>query len=136
MRLADLIGARVLDRDGREIGHVSDVRLREYTAPGNAPADTELRIEGLVVAARRRGRLIACDHRPVDGPWPLARLALWAARNARWVPWSTIAEHAPPRRLGDPGTVRLIAHAGELTPLTDAHRDWSDTKGHSQKSTG
>ncbi|WP_185893574.1 PRC-barrel domain-containing protein [Streptomyces sp. WAC08241] len=124
MRLADLMGARVRDRDGREIGHVSDVRLREH--PG--PAGTVLKVEGLVVATRARGRLIAYDHRPVDGPWPLAWLARWAARNARWAPWPAVAAHEPPARLGDPGTVRLAVPGGELAPLTDAHDAWNATE--------
>ncbi|MFC8492035.1 hypothetical protein ACFUJU_14855 [Streptomyces sp. NPDC057235] len=125
MRLADLMGARVSDRDGREIGHVSDVRLREYAIPTRGPADTELRVEGLVVAARRRGRLIAYDHRPVDGPWPLAWLARWAARNVLWAPWSAVTDHEPPVRLGDAGTVRLAVAGIELAPLVNVHDDWS-----------
>ncbi|WEH38342.1 hypothetical protein [Streptomyces sp. AM 2-1-1] len=122
MRLADLMGARVQDRDGRHVGHVSDVRLREC---GDSP-DTVLRVEGLVVATRSRGRLIAYDHRPVDGPWPLARLARWAARNARWAPWPLVAGHEGPGRLGDPGTVRLLVGTDELPLLTDVHDDRTD----------
>ncbi|MFF0561727.1 PRC-barrel domain-containing protein [Streptomyces sp. NPDC020472] len=125
MRLADLMGARVRDRDGREIGHVSDVRLREYAARDRSPTGRELRVEGLVVATRRRGRLIAYEHRPVDGPWPLARLARWAARNALWAPWSMVADHEPPVRLGDPGIVRLTVSETELVPLVGAHDDWN-----------
>ncbi|MGJ7416069.1 hypothetical protein AB9128_09485 [Streptomyces cinereoruber] len=128
MRLADPMGARVSDRDGREIGHVSDVRLREYAIPARAPADTESRVEGLVVATRRRGRLIAYDHRPVDGPWPLARLARRAARNALWAPWSAVTDHEPPVRLGGPGAVRLTAVGTELAPLVDVHDDWSSMR--------
>ncbi|WP_411072607.1 hypothetical protein [Streptomyces sp. cmx-4-25] len=128
MRLADLMGARVRDRDGREIGHVSDVRLREHPAPDAGPAGTVLKVEGLVVATRARGRLIAYDHRPVDGSWPLTRLARWAARNARWAPWPAVAGHEPPDRLGDPGTVRLAVSGTELVPLTDAHDDWNSTR--------
>ncbi|MFC8269491.1 hypothetical protein ACFUIZ_27800 [Streptomyces cinereoruber] len=128
MRLADLMGARVRDPDGREIGHVSDVRLREHPAPDGAPADTVLKVEGLVVATRARARLIAYDHRPVDGPWPLARLARRAARGARWAPWPVVAAHEPPDRLGDPGTVRLVVPGTELASLTDVHHGWDSTQ--------
>ncbi|GGR36332.1 hypothetical protein [Streptomyces roseolus] len=127
MRLADLMGARVRDRDGREIGHVSDVRLREHPAPDGASADTVLKVEGLVVATRVRARLIAYDHRPVDGPWPLARLARRAARGARWAPWPVVAAHEPPDRLGDLGTVLLVVPGAELVPLTDVHHGWNTT---------
>ncbi|MFI8258672.1 hypothetical protein [Streptomyces filamentosus] len=128
MRLADLMGALVDDRDGQEAGHVSDVRLREHPAPDGDPTGTLLKVEGLVVATRARGRLIAYDHRPVDGPWPLARLARRAARDARWVPWSAVAGHEPPDRLGEPGTVRLTVPGAELDLLTDAHDAWNFTK--------
>ncbi|MFF7361608.1 hypothetical protein [Streptomyces sp. NPDC008125] len=71
-------------------------------------------------------RLIAYDHRPVDGPWPLARLARWASRNARWAPWAVVAGHEGPGRLGGPGTVRLLVTTDELPLLTEVHDDWRD----------
>ncbi|MBT2391821.1 hypothetical protein J7E87_20890 [Streptomyces sp. ISL-1] len=127
MRLADLMGARVLEPTGTEIGHVSDVRLVEQPTPDETGA-TVLRIEGLVVAAKRRTQLLAYDHRPVDGPWPLARLARRAARHARWAPWETIASHQLPERLGDAATIRLKCPATELSLLTDVHHQWASER--------
>ncbi|MEK9520598.1 hypothetical protein MIU24_14520 [Streptomyces venezuelae] len=119
MRLADLMGARVIDATGRDIGHVSDARLTETT-----PADMRprLRVEGLVTATRRRSRLLAYDHRPVDAPWPLTALARRATRHALWTPWTTVTAHRPPDRLGEPGTITLDQPA--TTPL-DMHTHWN-----------
>ncbi|WP_052680621.1 PRC-barrel domain-containing protein [Streptomyces sp. NRRL F-4428] len=124
MRLADLMGARVLDATGRDIGHVSDVRLTETTAP--AVTRPRLRIEGLVIATRRRGRLLAYDHRPVDGPWPLTALARRTTRHALWTPWTAVTAHRPPDRLGEPGTITLDQPATALTPLLDMHTHWNN----------
>ncbi|MBT2421844.1 hypothetical protein J7F01_40805 [Streptomyces sp. ISL-22] len=124
MRLADLIGARVTDPAGREVGHVSDVRLVEETSPGSTPGP-RLRVDGLVVAVRRRGRLLAYDHRPVQGPWPLAWLTRRVIRRARWVPWDCVAVHQPPAVVGERGSVRLSRTIDELVPLVRAHADWN-----------
>ncbi|MEU1193489.1 hypothetical protein [Streptomyces sp. NPDC005859] len=123
MRLVDLIGARVTDPAGREIGHVSDVRLVEETDPGGTPG-TRLRVDGVVVAVRRRGRLLAYEHRPVEGPWPLAWLTRRAVRLAHWAPWDCVAAHQPPSATGESGTVRLTRTVDQLTPLAQAHADW------------
>ncbi|TQK42383.1 hypothetical protein FBY35_3783 [Streptomyces sp. SLBN-118] len=125
MRLADLMGARVLEPTGAEIGHVSDVRLVEHPAPGDISGATVLQIEGLVVATRRRTQLVAYDHRPVEGPWPLARLARKAAHRARWAPWDRIASHHLPERLGEPATIHLRCPLKELPLITDVHHQWA-----------
>ncbi|MEV5439558.1 PRC-barrel domain-containing protein [Streptomyces sp. NPDC052682] len=125
MRLADLMGARIMDADGREVGHVSDVRLveeRVLTADG---AGLRMRVEGLVVAVRRRGRLLAYDHRPVDRPRLLARLVSRATARARYAPWDRVAAHQPPASLGQRGTVQLTVRAQDLTPLSEVHDDWN-----------
>ncbi|MCZ2525294.1 PRC-barrel domain-containing protein [Streptomyces sp. HB2AG] len=124
MRLADLIGARVVDPAGREVGHVSDVRLVEERVPGEDAA-TRLRVDGLVVAVRRRSRLLAYDHRPVRAPMLLAFLARRAAARARWAPWHTVAGHLPPAAAGERGTVRLDRAAADLPLLGDVHEQWT-----------
>lgn len=125
MRLADLMGARVLDATGRDIGHVSDVRLTE--TPSAAGRPTRLHVAGLVIATRRRSRLLAYDHRPVDAPWPLTALARRTTRHALWTPWATVAAHQAPIRLGEPGTVTLDQPASALTSLQDMHTHWNDS---------
>ncbi|MGW7265146.1 PRC-barrel domain-containing protein [Streptomyces sp. NPDC054842] len=125
MRLADLIGALVTDSAGREVGHVSDVRLVEVEAPGH-DTGTRLRVEGLVVALRWHGRLLAYDHRPVHGPRPLAWLTRRSVRRARWVPWDRVAHHRPAAAVGERGALRLTTTADELLPLERAHHEWND----------
>ncbi|MEU9438844.1 hypothetical protein [Streptomyces sp. NPDC048252] len=124
MRLAELIGARVTDSAGVEVGHVSDVRLVEDEGPGST-RHTRLRVEGLVVAGRRRGRLLAYDHRPVQGPWPLAWLARRAVRHAHWAPWDCVAAHQRPTAIGERGTVQLTRPLDDLKPLAQAHDEWN-----------
>ena len=53
MRLTDLLDAEVVDRSGRTIGRVHDVRLVQDGPPvGGAPVS--FRVEGLVVGAPGR----------------------------------------------------------------------------------
>ncbi|KMO93479.1 PRC-barrel domain-containing protein [Streptomyces roseus] len=123
MRLADLMGARVIDVTGRDIGHVSDVRLTEAAAPSRRLPG--LHVAGIVIATRRRSRLLAYDHRPVDAPWPLTALARRATRHALWAPWTAVTAHRRPPRTGEPGTVTLDQTAASLTPLRDMHAHWN-----------
>ncbi|WP_327686427.1 hypothetical protein [Streptomyces sp. NBC_00467] len=123
MRLADLMGARVCDPAGTEIGHVSDVRLVEHPAPTRPEAT--LRVEGVVVALKGHSRLFSYDHRPVDGPWPLAWLARRAARHARWIPWDHVTSHQPAKRLGDPAIIRISHPSEQLPLLSDMHQQWT-----------
>ncbi|MQY04685.1 hypothetical protein [Actinomadura macrotermitis] len=118
MRLADLIGALVLDPEERRVGRVSDVRLVDEGPAG-------LRVDGLVVSPRLRGQLLAYDHRPVERPWLLAYFARRGSARALWVPWDDVAGVRPDERTGEPGTVRLTRGAGELGPLAEAYRSWS-----------
>jgi sporulation protein YlmC with PRC-barrel domain len=125
MRLADLMGARVIDSSGREVGHVSDVRLVEEKVLATGGSGTQMRVEGLVIAVRRRGRLLAYDHRPVDRPRLLARLVSRATARARYAPWHHIAVHRSPTTLGERGTVQLTVRGEDLMHLREAHNDWS-----------
>ncbi|WP_329201733.1 MULTISPECIES: hypothetical protein [unclassified Streptomyces] len=125
MRLADLMGARVLDATGSNLGHVSDVRLIESPGPSPGNDSTRLRIEGVVIAPRRRSRILAYDHRPVAAPWPLTLLARRATRHALWVPWESVASSERPSALGRPGTVTLTRNATDLPLLRDMHTHWN-----------
>ncbi|MBT2469122.1 hypothetical protein J7E97_14890 [Streptomyces sp. ISL-66] len=123
MRLADLMGARVLDATGRDIGHVGDIRFVETSGPAGEP--TRLRIEGLVIAPRRSSRMLAYDHRPVTAPWPLTTLARRATRHALWASWKNVASRQPPSTLGEPGTITLRQNASDLSLLSDMHAHWN-----------
>jgi hypothetical protein len=122
MRLADLMGARVLEPTGTETGQVGDVRLVEHPAPGDA-------------TGRRYCTSRAWSWPPGAAPsWSptitapstaLARLARKAARRACWTPWGHVASHHLPERLGDPATIHLRCPLTELPLLTDVHHQWA-----------
>ncbi|BFV56503.1 hypothetical protein KCMC57_up16070 [Kitasatospora sp. CMC57] len=99
LRTADLIGAELIDHQGKSLGRVTDLGLDEARLPNGAPA---LRLVGLVASSGRLARLLCLDHRPVDRPRLLGRLARRMTARARWIPWCDIA-------MITPGTVR---HAG------------------------
>jgi hypothetical protein len=103
MRTADLIGAPVLDHDGRLLGHVTDLRLVEDRMPDGLRS---LRVTGLVLAPGETARLLAFDHEPVDRPRLLGLLSRRLAARARWIPWTDVALAAP-GTLRRPGTVHL-----------------------------
>ncbi|MET9963408.1 hypothetical protein ABZ128_30795 [Streptomyces sp. NPDC006326] len=126
MHLADLMGARVRDPAGRDIGHVSDVRLTDVRGPDGT---LRLRIEGLVIATRRRTRMLGYDHRPVEAPWPLTAIARRATRHALWAPWDTVTSHAPAARAGERGTVVLTRNGAELPTLAAMHAHWNPGPG-------
>ncbi|MGW0424631.1 PRC-barrel domain-containing protein [Streptomyces sp. NPDC003015] len=125
MRLADLMGARVIDSSGREVGHVSDVRLVEEKVLTTSGPGTQMRVEGLVVAVRSRGRLLTYDHRPVERPRLLARLVSRATARARYATWDQVSVHQPPTTLGERGTVQLTVRGEDLMHLREAHHDWN-----------
>jgi hypothetical protein len=87
-RLNDLLGARVITGDGRELGHVNDVRL----APGPAVRGVraELVVEGVVISDRHAGSMLGYDRRGDQGPWLVRVLMRRLHRNARYLPWAAV----------------------------------------------
>jgi sporulation protein YlmC with PRC-barrel domain len=76
VKLSHLLGARVVDQGGADLGRVYDVRVRQVTAgePGRPP---DYEVEGLLVGARGLvarigliGSRRSSDAQPVDPvPW-------------------------------------------------------------------
>jgi len=84
MRLNDLLGCRVVDRHGDDIGAVSDVRLVQDgpLLPSNQSA---LRIDGLIVVEKRSTRLFGYERHV--GP-ALLRWLVHRRLGAVWyLPW-------------------------------------------------
>ncbi|MEV2255534.1 PRC-barrel domain-containing protein [Streptomyces sp. NPDC050147] len=125
MRLADLMGARVIDVSGRDIGHVSDVRLVEEKDPAATDSYGRLSVQGLVIATHHGVRLLACDRGPVSGPRTLAWLVRRAAAKSMYAPWDHVTAYEPSTTTGEPGTVRLTTRADRLTALPDAQERWN-----------
>ena len=106
MRASELLGAPVIDADGRSLGPVRDLRV---TPNG-------LEVVGLVVG---NGRLAGLAHAwgyaegRARGPWLLRALMASAARSTRFIAASQVADWGP-------GPVRITASAHQLPHLTDA----------------
>jgi hypothetical protein len=89
-RLSDLLGARVTTLEGREIGHINDVRL----APGQSihGVRAELLVAGLVISDRHAGSMLGYDRRPDQGPWLVRTLVRRLHSHASYLPWTAV-EH-------------------------------------------
>lgn len=87
MRLSDLIGARVTDADGRDLGVVHDVELVADGPPSGAfgPA---LRISHLLVGSGSVGARLGLDRDEMRGPWLLKTLL--GRHTVRRVEWTDI----------------------------------------------
>ncbi len=89
-RLSEFMGIPVRLADGREAGHVIDVRL--------APTDrirgvhAELAISGLVVDRRHTGSLLGYDRHREQGPWLVSAVIRLLHRHAGYVAWADVAE--------------------------------------------
>jgi sporulation protein YlmC with PRC-barrel domain len=108
MRLTDLLDAEVLDRSGRTIGRVHDVRLVQDGPPVGA-AGASFRIEGLVVGGSRFGARLGYARGSVRGPWVLNALFRRLHADERLVPWPAV------RALAE-GRVHIGVAADELDP--------------------
>ncbi len=103
-RLGDLLGAVVVLTDGRQVGHVNDVRL------AGRPYLQDYLVEGIVVGRRAEGSLLGYDRREVHGPWLVRVVVGWANRGAGYVPWRAV------RRIDWEGP-RVVVD--RVDPLTD-----------------
>jgi sporulation protein YlmC with PRC-barrel domain len=97
MRANDLIGQDVLDRDGRRLGLVSDLRcVQDGPLRGAMQAP---RIEALLVSRARVGAQLGYDRREQQGPWLIRVVVRRLHRNLLVVPWSDVEDYAGPVRL-------------------------------------
>ena len=108
MRLTDLLDAQVVDRSGRTIGRVHDVRLVQDGPPVGA-VGASFRIEGLVVGGTGLGARLGYARANVRGPWVLNALFRRLHADERLVPWPTV------RALTE-GRVLIGVSADELAP--------------------
>ncbi|MEV6285695.1 hypothetical protein [Kribbella sp. NPDC051770] len=108
MRLNELLGRRVLDANGNEIGGVADVRLVQ-DGPLLTSRQAALRIDGLIVVEKRSTRLFGYERHV--GPALLRRLVHWKLGRVWYVPWIAV------ERVGE--TVRIRE---EPRPLDEVAR--------------
>jgi sporulation protein YlmC with PRC-barrel domain len=111
MRLNELLGRRVIDADGKEIGGVADIRLVQ-DGPLLTSQQAALRIDGLIVVERRATRLFGYERHV--GPALLRWLVHRRLGQVWYLPWGDVAEIAE--------TVAIHRSRAELRPLDDVAR--------------
>jgi sporulation protein YlmC with PRC-barrel domain len=112
MRLNELLGQRVVDRDGADIGGVADVRL-EQDGPLLTSMQRALRIDGLIVVEHRATRLFGYERHV--GPALLRWLVHRRLGEVWYLPWDDVD------RLSD-GVVTITSARAELKSLHEMPR--------------
>ncbi|MEU0090651.1 hypothetical protein [Kribbella sp. NPDC006257] len=87
MQLNELLGYRVTDGTGADIGGVADVRLVQ-DGPLLASMNRALRVDGLIIVENRTTRLLGYERRV--GPALLRRLVHRRLGNVWYLPWNDI----------------------------------------------
>jgi sporulation protein YlmC with PRC-barrel domain len=111
MRLNELLGRRVVDAEGNDIGGVADVRLVQ-DGPLLASQQAALRIDGLIVVERRATRLFGYERHV--GPALLRWLVHRRLGQVWYLPWEDVAEVAE--------TVGIRRGRNDLRPLDEVAR--------------
>jgi PRC-barrel domain len=96
MRLTDLLGAKVVGRDGRRVGVVVDVRLVQ-DGPTVGEFGAAFRVHGLVIGRSSVGAHMGFERANVRGPWLLKTLFGWIQGTERYATWDLIRSIEPER---------------------------------------
>jgi hypothetical protein len=90
MRLSDLLGSRVFDQNGDELGRIHEVRAVQ-DGPYQDAFGAALRIEGLIVGRGSMGTRLGFDRSDARSP-ALVRILVERVRGKkRFVPWDNVA---------------------------------------------
>ncbi|MGZ4136755.1 MAG: hypothetical protein ACXVPX_04210 [Actinomycetota bacterium] len=89
MRAAQLLGKEVLDRAGRSLGEVHDIRMVRQGPPIGGFA-ASFQVHSLVVGAVALGSRLGLGRADVRGPWPLKALMAWLHDDLVSVHWSEV----------------------------------------------
>jgi hypothetical protein len=120
MRASEVLGARVIDAQGREIGVVQDLRARREAAGASAAVRGRFLIVAVVVggdgilARAAHGWGFAADR--AQGPWLLRRLTKRAVERSLVVPSELVESW-------DPAQLRLKASRSALLSLKELERE-------------
>ncbi|MFC6159474.1 PRC-barrel domain-containing protein [Kribbella jiaozuonensis] len=112
MRLNELLGRRVFDADGNEIGGVADVRLVQ-DGPLLMSMQRALRVDGLIVVENRATRLFGYERHV--GPELLRRLVHARLGSVWYLPWNEV------EAITD-NTVTTTSRRDDLRPLEEMAR--------------
>src|SRR3954447_24012127 len=108
MRMADLVGAKVYDSAGRDVGKVHDVRAGR---DGSHEVDAPYVATHLLVAAGSVGTRLGYGYGHMHGPWPLSAIMQRAMGRRCAVRWDKIGTIEPT------GEVRLSASRDDLMTM-------------------
>ncbi|MFF0267693.1 hypothetical protein [Kribbella sp. NPDC004536] len=111
MRLNELLGRRVVDADGDDVGGVADVRLVQ-DSPMLVSMQRSLRVDGLIVVENRSTRLFGYERHV--GPELLRRLVHARLGEVWYLPWSDVENVAE--------VVTLKSRRTALRPLEELAR--------------
>jgi hypothetical protein len=106
VRLTDLLGSKVVGRDGRSVGVVTDVRLVQ-DGPLLGEYGAAFRVHGLVIGRTSIGAHMGFERANVRGPWLLKRIFAWIQGVPRYAEWGLV-------RSIEPDLVRLNEHGAAL----------------------
>jgi len=97
MKASDLLGQRVFDAAGNELGQIADLLTRTRS-------DGQLRVYAVLVTPGHRGRLFGYEREGIQGPWLIEQFSRWLHRGTHEVAWSEVRLRTQPDRgrgLGD-----------------------------------
>jgi len=87
VRLSELLGLQVFDRDGERLGTAEDLRLVQ-DGPMTGPYAAALRVSGIIVVERRHHRLLGYE-RDV-GPAIIRMITRSITGDVTFVPWEDV----------------------------------------------
>ncbi|MEU5260252.1 hypothetical protein [Amycolatopsis sp. NPDC021455] len=105
MRAGELIGRRVRDAAGRDVGAIREIRAEAVPRGDGLP---ELVVRGVIVG-RTRVRLFGYQRHDQRGPAPLVALIRLLHRHTRYVEWADVDLSG--------AEVRLRRPFAELAPI-------------------
>jgi hypothetical protein len=87
-RTTELLSLAVLDRAGRNVGFVGDLRV----GPSDrvVGVNAELVLDGIVVDGRHAGSMLGYDRHSDQGPWVLRQIVRLIHRHAFYLPWDAV----------------------------------------------
>jgi hypothetical protein len=112
VRIAELLGCRLFDRDGTEIGSVHDVRFVADGRPYGRTGKPAYRLDALIVGGTAVGDRLGFTRHEMKGPWPLTVLFPRLARHSYLVPWEDVTRFDRPR-------IEIRRRASDLSSIVD-----------------
>jgi hypothetical protein len=115
VRLAELLGCRLFDCDGTEVGSVHDVRFIADGPPYAGTGNPSYRLSALIVGSRAVGDRLGYVRHEMKGPWPLPLLFSRLARRSYLVRWEDVTRFDRPR-------IEIRCRGRELSSIVDEDR--------------